>query len=212
MRRGIINIVGCWLRKATISTASLWLATFVLATLPVNALAATAQLKSVSFRVEEQSTSEDATGKDAGKQLKKTCLKITVGNMAPKPLANVQVRYFLFAKDANGNTPSVAQIGSKRVSLGQGGHEQFESKDLSVLYSPLRYTKDKKGKPQAIGPSGQKYAGYVVQARLGKGVVGQEISSELKDKVNVHSLDQRFAAWEKEMAAREKPPPPKKKK
>lgn len=114
-----------------------------------------AQISSVSLKVDELTTTEKSTGKSTTKQKKHTTLKITVGNMTDKELADVQVRYFLFTKDIEADKPTVAVVGSKRVTLPKSGQEQFESKDASVLYSPRRTEKDK-GKNKTIPAFGEK--------------------------------------------------------
>jgi hypothetical protein len=139
----------------------------------------------VGIKVNEISNSPQGSGKPQ----RETSLKIIVTNREQKELSDLQVRYFLFTKDVKGNNPILGQSGSKRMTLASGVSDNFESKGVAYEYHPQHYEKDQQGNQKKVLAFGNKYCGYVVQVRRGDAVVGEEISPELKGKVDPKTLN-----------------------
>lgn len=101
-------------------------------------------------------------------------LIITLKNTTPKPLENVEVKYWLMVKDVKEHDITVGVNDSNTLTLPASGQQVITSSVAKCDYTP------RKGPGKEAGAKGSKFYGYGVQV-----LQGGKIASQVYDPTDV---------------------------
>lgn len=104
-------------------------------------------------------------GTRAGTSADKTTdyeMEVTVLNRMPKEFADLTLKYYWFASEADSKVISILRTDEKSIKLAASASTKVPVKPVSYAFK-AKQTKYDKGKNISVPPSGYKYAGYGIR-------------------------------------------------